>query len=69
MGQTPQSFANACLRPDALGVVAKDDEHLRGRVGTNAEPLTQRGCHLLSELIKQAVVLDDLFTEIFPTSG
>lgn len=51
---------------NSFGVVAKDDEHLGGDVGANAERFAQRRCSFLGQSIEQAIVLDDLFTEHDP---
>jgi len=57
------------LGVDALGVVAKDDEHFGGRIRTNGEPLTKRGCGVLGESVEQSVVFGDLLVENYPAPG
>ena len=42
-GARPTQRGEGRFRPNAIGVVPKDDEHLGGRVGADAEPLAERG--------------------------
>ena len=52
-----------------IGVVAKDDQHLGGGVGTDAKALTQRRRGLGCESTQVTVVVHDLDGESEPATG
>ena len=52
-----------------IGVVAKDDQHLGGGVGTDAKALTQRRRGLGGESTQVTVVVHDLDGESEPATG
>src|SRR2546428_90353 len=51
-----------------MWVVAKDDQHLGGRIRTHAEGLTERGRRCCRERRENAVVLGDLLGERPPAT-
>ena len=57
------------FRMNPIGVVAKDDQHLGGGVGTDAKALTQRRRGLGGESTQVTVVVHDLDGESEPAPG
>jgi hypothetical protein len=62
-GLIPASFANAASAVDAFGVVAGDDEDLRGGVDADAELAQQVRCPLHDELFDHGHEFLDLLIE------
>ena len=56
----PAELGEGGFRMNPIGVVAKDDQHLGGGVGTDAKALTQRRRGLGGESTQVTVVVHDL---------
>ena len=59
-GAGPAELGEGGFRMNPIGVVAKDDQHLGGGVGTDAQALTQRRRGLGGESTQVTVVVHDL---------
>ena len=65
----PAELGEGGFRMNPIGVVAKDDQHLGGGVGTDAKALTQRRRGLGGESTQVTVVVHDLDGESEPATG
>ena len=68
-GAGPAELGEGGFRMNPIGVVAKDDQHLGGGVGTDAKALTQRRRGLGGESTQVTVVVHDLDGESEPATG
>ena len=68
-GAGPAELGEGGFRMNPIGGVAKDDQHLGGGVGTDAQALTQRRRGLGGESTQVTVVVHDLDGESEPATG
>ena len=68
-GAGPAELGEGGFRMNPIGVVAKDDQHLGGGVGTDAQALTQRRRGLGCESTQVTVVVHDLDGGSEPATG
>ena len=68
-GAGPAELGEGGFRMNPIGVVAKDDQHLGGGVGTDVKALTQRRRGLGCESTQVTVVVHDLDGESEPATG
>ena len=68
-GAGPAELGEGGFSMNPIGVVAKDDQHLGGGVGTDAQALTQRRRGLGCESTQVTAVVHDLDGESEPATG